>query len=768
MMYVLYIHVVYVFVTIERTFAGHNSRKCDHVTDKSRQLSHLSTYFSTVLGVGCSPYRLRNPPRLSLMKRRNDQHQHHQHNSYNIATEGSLRTHPRRCPANYRRALSLQAAAAAVAGPSFWRRSMVLFVRFCCVFVLLHGTYAAALATDTNPRKHSNGKRLPASYDDVFDIVIIGAGASGLFAAGAALSFGWKTLLLDQGKGYVGGDCSNAACVPSKALRSIASMPNNMGIMEALDHTIDTVMAVRNREDIASFENVTNLELVLVESSRFVSKSEMEIVPRAGSSEQDKVPRRIIRGKKFLIATGAAPIVPGVLKQEASLAGLPLFTYRTVLSPSENAAWREFCADASSMSSPTPKHIVIVGGGPSAFELGQSLSRLNFSVTLVAPNTLLQDEDVSLQQSACQILRHDGVQLCFGRRVVGVNATNKHVTLDDGSQLPADALLVCVGRKPSINDLNLDAADIAWNLDSGVQVKSSSLQSRSNPHVFACGDCCSAVRGKDRKAAHAGWTGYHAIRNMGLPWILWAGSRSVHPAVPSVTFTNPELASVGMTRYQCLEKFGQDDFVYLSIREQGMDRADMERKARFVEPCFVELRAEKRTGRILGLSACGPTAAELANEIGLAIQNKLTVQDLAKSIHSYPSHGYMLYRVALSMALSSVQGFLAILGPIGQAGGKLYGGVSRILSLLHPSRALPWKSAKRQKQHKWEAVGQQWTLIVPAADQPMVAADMTVARDLQCLPISFLEYFQSEHYKNISRKDAVPAAFADWLRSKPS
>jgi Pyridine nucleotide-disulphide oxidoreductase, dimerisation domain len=194
----------------------------------------------------------------------------------------------------------------------------------------------------------------------------------------------------------------------------------------------------------------------------------------------------------------------------------------------------------------------------------------------------------------------------------------------------------------------------------------------------------------------------------------------------------------------------------------------MERKARFVEPCFVELRAEKRTGRILGLSACGPTAAELANEIGLAVQNKLTVQDVAKSIHSYPSHGYMLYRVALSMALSSVQGFLATMGPIGQAGGKLYGGVSRILSLLHPSRVLPWKRAKQRKQRKWEAVGQQRTLIVPATDQPIVSADMTADKDFFCLPISFLEYYQSEHYGNISSKDTRPTAFAEWLRSKPN
>lgn len=613
---------------------------------------------------------------------------------------------------------------------------------FCLLLFLflLNVQSLTSLATKNLPRT--------ASKDgDLFDLVIIGAGASGLFAAGAALSFGSKTLLLDQGKGFVGGDCSNAACVPSKALRSIARIQNK-GILDAQEYTLNTVMAVRKREDIINFENVTNLELVLVESSKFVSDNEMEIVPRDGN-----LASRRVRAKKFLIATGASPILPSKLKQEASVTGLPLFTYRDILSPSdsENDAWAQFVREQKD-SVPT---IIIAGGGPTAVELGQALSRLQMNITMITPTALLPAEDVSLQKSACQILRHDGANLCFGRRVVGItNAAIKCVVLDDGTQLAADALLVCAGREPTIKSLDLDAGGIAWDSKRGVEVHPSSLQSRTNARVFACGDCCSSIQGKDRKAAHAAWTGYFAIRNLSLPKILWIGSRSTHPTVPSVTYADPELASVGMTRSECIFNYGQRGFVHLTVREEGNDRADMERGERFVDPCFVELRTGRLNGRILGLTACGPAAAELANEVGLAIQSKLTVRDLARSIHSYPSHGYLLYRLSLSMALSSIRGFLDTLGPICKFGGKCYGSVAAVASILQPNRLLPWRRAKQRRQQQWEAYGQQRSFIHP---------NQNASQDL---PMSFLEYYESQENTDAHSVE-LPEAFIEWLDQKP-
>ena len=358
-----------------------------------------------------------------------------------------------------------------------------------------------------------------------YDLVIVGAGASGLFASGAALSFGLKTLLVDKGNNgnYIGGDCTNCACVPSKALRSISrqlsTQSSSIGttticktelIAQARAHTFNTVRAVRKRESKENFANVTNLSLELVDSSRFVSENEMDLVPQRGSN---KTIQRI-RAKKFLIATGASPIVPANLKCDAEKTGIPIFTYRDILSPeTNNSLWEELRRDAAS-----PASILVVGGGPTALELSQALTRLKVNITLVAP-TLLAAEDVSLQQAACKILRGAGVSLILGKRVVSVNR-NKDVMLNDGTRVKTDVLVVCVGRNPAIASLQLDAASVAWDESSGILVNPSSLRSKTNARVFACGDCCSAVLGKDRKAAHAAWTGYHAIRNIALPRIL--------------------------------------------------------------------------------------------------------------------------------------------------------------------------------------------------------------------------------------------------------
>ena len=657
---------------------------------------------------------------------------------------------------------------------------LVVVVWQCC-FVDPWQVQAWSLAGRQRPSH--NIKKIDAQYD----LVIVGAGASGLFASGAALSFGMKTLLLDQSssvsnssneafstpKYFVGGDCTNAACVPSKALRSISRMATNGRLHEKLavarDHTFGAVAAVRNREDVSHFDNVTNLYLAFSEygSCQFVSNNELEYndaqisTTIAGPTQN----RKRIRAKKFLIATGASPIVPTELQRDAKKAGLPLYTYRDILSPdSENSAWGQFCESNKSTSSASVKRIVVAGGGPTAVELAQSLVRLQLNVTIVAP-TLLGAEDVSLQQAACKILHQDGVELVLGKRVTGVDVSNRDIVLaesNDGgdddstiiSRLQADAMIVCMGRRPTVASLNLTVAGVAWNETCGVHVNPASLQSHTNPRVFACGDCCSAVVGKDRKAAHAAWTGYHAVRNLALPRILWAGSPSVHPTVPSVTYADPELASVGLSRSKCIETYGQDGFIYQSIREEGSDRADMERLERNVNVPFVELRAERHSGKILGLTACGPAAAELANEIGLAIQTKLTVRDLARSIHSYPSHGYVLYRLALSMALSSTRGFLDTLGPLCQILGKVSGAVG-LARKLHPKYVLPWMRLKRCKQRKWEASGQRGIIISASAEETIE------------MPVSFLDCYKNERERTAGQERASHSkAYEIWRGSR--
>jgi dihydrolipoamide dehydrogenase len=111
------------------------------------------------------------------------------------------------------------------------------------------------------------------------------------------------------------------------------------------------------------------------------------------------------------------------------------------------------------------------------------------------------------------------------------------------------------------------------------------------------------------------------------------GSQAVHHTVPGVIYTDPELASIGLSYIQCVQRYGTNGFDCLNVAEEGTDRGDMERLERPVIG-FVELRVTKISGRVLGMTACGPAAAELVNELGLVITSGVTVRDMARSIHA--------------------------------------------------------------------------------------------------------------------------------------
>ena len=546
--------------------------------------------------------------------------------------------------------------------------------------------------------KRNFSRQLPRHYassptsSSSADVVIVGAGASGLFASGAAAMLGQSVALIDT-RNQLGGDCTNAACVPSKALRSVAAQlqqpqqkqPQLQGTNweVARDYLVETVQTVRQREDPKAMEARSNGKTTVhvgVQACRFVNPHELKVIHANGTAG-------LIRGRTFVIATGAAPIVPQVWKEQAMDAQIPLFTYQTVLRPESNLDFwsllNQTTATTTAAAATTTGHgrerttLAIVGGGATACELGQSLARLAkgsmLDIKLIA-KTILPLEDPTLRQTAKELLLAEGIEHVPSRLVKIL--PNQSLLLEDHSIVPqVDLLLICIGRSPqtSLQSLDLDKAGVAWTANRGVTVHPWTLRSTTTTHghFYAVGDCSSAVPVRFRTASHAGWMGFHAIRNAVVPWFFRFGSRtSVHPCVPRVIYTDPEMACVGMTQSECCKKYGDNknnknnNFDFVLLDEDGSDRADIDRTARNTSSSFLELRAAKGSGRILGLTCCGPTAAEMANTIGLAITNRLTVRDVARSLHSYPSYGYLLHRVALSMALSDVWGVLQVCGPV--------------------------------------------------------------------------------------------------------
>ena len=520
-----------------------------------------------------------------------------------------------------------------------------------------------------------------------YDCIIIGAGASGMFASGATSMLGSKTLLLDiipshginetrseYCKNNVGGDCTNFACVPSKAVRSVARM--NEDFETAQLHAISTISKVKRREDPAAIvERNPNLDLMLVSDCQFVSSGEIEVTfpyefySSIRSFNQSYSPEDLATftfcSKKFLIATGASPIIPETLQKQAIKANLPVYTYRTIYRPSSdgNSIW-------DLISSKENPRLLIVGGGATALEIGQSLARLrkengNLSISMVAPEILKdQRADEPLRNAAKKILNDEGIELHLGKYLDEIRP-DKSMQLSDGTTLsPVDAVIMCVGRNPNVESLQLEKANVDFDKTLGVLVNAK-LRSKSNRRVYACGDCCSVVTGRHRTAIQAAWTGYHAAANTLVPSFLRIGFKnSCHKTVPSVIYTDPELVSVGLSKHECEQKYGSDGFDSILVSEENTDRADMESRERLTIG-FVELRTTKVYGKILGMTACGPSASELANEMSLAIVNGLTVRDIAKSLHSYPSHGYLMYRAALALTMGSVWGSLEALGPVG-------------------------------------------------------------------------------------------------------
>lgn len=636
----------------------------------------------------------------------------------------------------------------------------VLSLRACCC------GWSSPFLVLNHQRQHSIWLQAKQSYD--YDLIIIGAGASGLFASGGASSLGSKTLLLDQSNGYVGGDCSNAACVPSKAVRSVARMARNdqsegassSWLELAQLHSMDTVLAVRNREDPSEMTSQNpNLDLVFVKNCSFVSQHSLELSPRDGyipwqsSSNRSNSSSVLVSSKKFLIATGASPIVPKHLEIAAQESKVPMFTYRTVLQPSEMNNTGSIWNILQSSNATNVKNLVIAGGGPTACELGQSLARLcgsNVNITIVAPE-ILKDYDVSLRRAAMKVLTNDGITLLLRSRVTNIirgQGSGAFVELDKGRySLHVDALLLCLGRSPerSLSSLSLHAAGVKWNATTGIEVDKSSLRSVTASNVFACGDCCDQV--KERRAAHAAWTGFHAARNTILPFWLRMGSQAVHSAVPAVIYTDPELAQVGLSYSDCIRKFGKDEFACLRVNEEGMDRADMERLER-TPMGFVELRATKISGKVLGMTACGPCAAELANQVALCISSGLTVRDIARSIHSYPSHGYLLYRISLALATSNVLGLLSACGPAGKLLGSLGRQLWRISKVMRPLSS---------KEKIWYSEGSKKSLLLGSSDGLVQWDDIEEGR------VHLFSYLEAYTDKiSIDEND-----FSNWKQRKP-
>lgn len=433
------------------------------------------------------------------------------------------------------------------------------------------------------------------------DLCVIGAGSGGLSLAAGAVQMGARVVMIEGGE--MGGDCLNTGCVPSKALLAAGKAAQAMRSGAAfgiapVEPAIDFA-AVKDRvtgiiASIAPHDSQERFEglgvTVLRDYARFTSPREVQ----AGQT--------LIRARRFVIATGshaAIPPIPGI-------EDVPYLTNETIFALRDR-----------------PDHLLILGGGPIGMEMAQAHRRLGCRVTVIEAVRALGRDDPDCAAVVLASLHAEGVELIEGQAVVRLRrvAEGIEAVLADGLVLTGSHLLVAAGRKPAIERLNLEAGGITHSR-TGITV-GANLRSVSNRRVYAMGDVAGGLQFTHVAAAHAGVLIRQIL--LGLP-------AKAAPSAPWVTYTEPELAQVGLTEAEARAAHG-DRLTVLRAEFGGNDRAIAERKGKGLVKVMVV------KGRPVGASIVGPQAGELIGFWALAIAARVKLGTLAGLVLPYPTLG---------------------------------------------------------------------------------------------------------------------------------
>ncbi len=464
--------------------------------------------------------------------------------------------------------------------------------------------------------------------DRVFDLVVIGGGSAGLIAASFAAGLGARTALVEKYR--LGGECLWTGCVPSKALLHAAAVMNTIRHAGEAGIALDSVGRVQARGSLryarearlkvqdASAADAMLHDLgvqVYYGDGRFQSSRALQLGPT------------LLRARYFILATGSRPSVP-------EIPGLPEAGYLTNTSVFD-------------LEEP-PENMVVIGGGPIGVEMAQAFARLGTRVTLVQRGSrLLPRDDEELVRILEDRLREDGVDVRLGAEPARVDRlpAGRRVTVHVSGKnetVVAAELLVATGRRPNVEGLGLEEIGVRMGR-SGIEVDS---RLRTNvATIWACGD----VIGWPQFSHAAEYEAKVVVQNALLP----LRTRVRFDRVPWTTFTDPELAHVGLTEEEARRRGERlEVFRYPFSRD---DRAVVDGAPRGL----VKLVARAGTGKLLGAQILGPRAGELIQEAILAIDRGLAARHLADTIHVYPTLSMAVQRAAKSWWRARGQSIIA-------------------------------------------------------------------------------------------------------------
>jgi mercuric reductase len=442
--------------------------------------------------------------------------------------------------------------------------------------------------------------------NDRYDLVILGSGAAAFAAALKASELDVKVAMIERGT--VGGTCVNVGCVPSKNLLrageiiyyskhpsydAISSNNGKFSFKEIVEKKDELVLSLRNAKYVNVLDSIQNVTLIKGSAS-FVSKNEV------------KVNGKQLYGKKFIIATGSSTNVPPIQ-------GINDVDYLTNV-------------EALNMKE-LPDSMIVLGGGPLGLEFAQMYAHFGTKVTLLHRSSRIATrQEPEISQALKQYLEEEGITIYTNAKASSVRKKGdvKIVRFNvngDAREIEAEQLLVATGRKPNTADLQPENAGVRVRQDGAVIVNSEMRTSSS--HIWAGGDVIGMPMLETIAAKEGAIAADNALKN--------AGKKVDFLSVPHAIFTSPQVASVGLTEEQMMEKMK-----VCSCRTLAMSDVP---KAKVIheERGLIKMVVHPKTRRIFGVHILAELAADMIHEAVLAVKYKLTVDDIIDTVHIFPT-----------------------------------------------------------------------------------------------------------------------------------
>jgi len=437
-----------------------------------------------------------------------------------------------------------------------------------------------------------------------YDVAVIGAGSAGFSAAITAADEGAQVALI--GNGIIGGTCVNVGCVPSKALIRVAETlhvahgANRFDGIEASASVIDWGAVVKQKQDLVDeLRKVKYSDLL----PAYNSVAYLEGEARFSGDGRLTVNGNAINAKNIIIATGAQPALPSI----EGMADVPYLTSTTALELEE-----------------LPESLMVIGAGYIGAEIAQLFARAGVKVTIVSRRGLLPEAEPEIGEALDRYFKDEGINLVDGITYDRIETKDNSIVLtvktkSGTKEIAAQKVLIATGQTPNTDRLNLAAAGIELDHNNGVKVDAQMRSTREN--VYAAGD----VTGRDQFVYMAAYGAKTAAKNA-----LNGNALSYdNSAMPAVVFTDPQVASVGLTEAQARKQGYEVRISVLTL--DNVPRALAARDTRGL----IKLIADGKTKKLIGAHILAPEGSDSIQTAVLAIKTGMTYEDLGATIFPY-------------------------------------------------------------------------------------------------------------------------------------